>query len=34
MDRFGDAAWIHGGSPTDGFVKFGLHTKSPVHGLL
>jgi len=29
VDRFGDAAWIHGGSPTDGFLKFGLHTKSP-----
>ena len=22
-DRFGDAAWIHGGSPTEGFLKFG-----------
>ena len=29
VDRFGDAAWIHGGSPTDGFLKFGLHTKAP-----
>ncbi|MGD9697203.1 MAG: hypothetical protein AB7V42_16255 [Thermoleophilia bacterium] len=27
VDRFGDAAWIHGGSPTDGFLNFGLHTK-------
>src|SRR5215207_10167254 len=26
-DRFGDAAWIHGGSPTDGFLKFGLATR-------
>jgi thiosulfate dehydrogenase (quinone) large subunit len=23
VDRFGDAAWIHGGSPTMGFLKFG-----------
>jgi thiosulfate dehydrogenase [quinone] large subunit len=23
LDRFGDAAWIHGGSPTEGFLKFG-----------
>jgi thiosulfate dehydrogenase [quinone] large subunit len=23
VDRFGDAAWIHGGSPTFGFLKFG-----------
>jgi thiosulfate dehydrogenase [quinone] large subunit len=29
VDRFGPAAWIHGGSPTDGFLKFGLHTKAP-----
>lgn len=27
VDRFGDAAWINGGSPTDGFLKNGLHTK-------
>jgi len=31
-DRLGDAAWIHGGSPTDGFLKFGLHTKEPFTG--
>ena len=31
-DRFGDAAWIHGGSPTDGFLQFGLHTKEPFTG--
>jgi thiosulfate dehydrogenase [quinone] large subunit len=31
-DRFGDAAWIHGGSPTDGFLQFGLHTKAPFSG--
>ena len=29
VDRFGDAAWINGGSPTDGFLQFGLHTKAP-----
>lgn len=23
VDRFGDAAWLHGGSPTLGFLKFG-----------
>jgi len=23
LDRFGDAAWIHGGSPTEGFLTFG-----------
>jgi len=22
VDRFGDAAWIHGGNPTEGFLKF------------
>ena len=31
-DRFGDAAWINGGSPTDGFLQFGLHTKEPFTG--
>ena len=29
VDRFGDAAWINGGSPTDGFLQFGLHTQAP-----
>jgi thiosulfate dehydrogenase [quinone] large subunit len=23
VDRFGDAAWIHSGNPTEGFLKFG-----------
>jgi thiosulfate dehydrogenase (quinone) large subunit len=23
LDRFGDAAWINGGSPTEGFLKYG-----------
>ena len=27
VDRFGDAAWINGGSPTEGFLTFG--TKGP-----
>src|SRR5688572_27832233 len=27
IDYFGNAAWINGGSPTDGFLMFGLHTK-------
>ena len=26
VDRFGAAAWIHGGSPTAGFLGHGLHT--------
>jgi thiosulfate dehydrogenase [quinone] large subunit len=30
LDRFGDAAWIHGGSPTEGFLKFGA--KGPFEG--
>ena len=29
VDRFGDAAWINGGSPTDGFLQFGLNTRAP-----
>lgn len=31
VDRFGDAAWINGGSPTEGFLTFG--TKGPLAGL-
>jgi thiosulfate dehydrogenase [quinone] large subunit len=30
VDRFGDAAWINGGSPTEGFLKFGA--KGPFDG--
>jgi thiosulfate dehydrogenase [quinone] large subunit len=30
-DRFGQAAWIHGGSPTQGFLAFGA--KGPFEGL-
>ena len=33
IDFFGDAAWINGGSPTEGFLKFGLHTKEPFTSL-
>lgn len=31
VDRFGDAAWIHGGSPTKGFLTFGAD--GPFKGL-
>jgi thiosulfate dehydrogenase [quinone] large subunit len=27
IDFFGPAAWINGGSPTDGFLQYGVHTK-------
>lgn len=30
LDRFGDAAWIHGGNPTEGFLAFGA--KGPFEG--
>ena len=29
LDRFGDAAWINGGSPTEGFLSFGVNPDSP-----
>src|SRR5665809_112769 len=29
IDFFGDAAWINGASPTEGFLSFALHTKEP-----
>jgi thiosulfate dehydrogenase [quinone] large subunit len=29
LDRFGDAAWINGGSPTDVFLAFGVNPDSP-----
>ena len=32
VDRFGPAAWIEGGSPTEGFLSFGLNTKEPFLG--
>ena len=30
IDFFGDAAWINGASPTQGFLEFGVHTKGPL----
>ena len=30
IDFFGDAAWISGASPTEGFLSFGVHTKEPL----
>lgn len=32
LDRFGPAAWIHGGSPTEGFLKFGVNENNWFHG--
>jgi thiosulfate dehydrogenase [quinone] large subunit len=29
LDRFGDAAWINGGSPTEGFLSFGVPEDNP-----
>jgi len=29
IDFFSSDAWIHGGSPTSGFLEFGLHTRDP-----
>ena len=29
LDRFGDAAWINGGSPTEGFLTFGVPADNP-----
>lgn len=33
VDRFGDAAWIHGASPTEGFLAHGVNADSPFAGL-
>ncbi|HWJ81124.1 MAG TPA: hypothetical protein VNS55_02705 [Nocardioides sp.] len=33
VDRFGDAAWINGGSPTEGFLKFGVSPDNWFHGI-
>ncbi|WP_246372038.1 hypothetical protein [Nocardioides pelophilus] len=30
LDRFGDAAWINGGSPTFGFLSFGVPEDNPM----
>jgi len=32
LDRFGPAAWINGGSPTEGFLSFGVPANNPFHG--
>lgn len=32
LDRFGDAAWINGGSPTEGFLSFGVPADNPFKG--
>jgi len=32
VDRFGPAAWIHGGSPTTGFLKFAVPADNPFKG--
>ncbi|WP_310963177.1 hypothetical protein [Nocardioides terrisoli] len=33
VDRLGPAAWIHGGSPTEGFLKFGVAPSNWFHGV-
>ena len=32
LDRFGPAAWINGGSPTEGFLSFAIPADNPFHG--
>ncbi len=32
LDRFGDAAWINGGSPTEGFLTFAVPENNPFKG--
>jgi thiosulfate dehydrogenase [quinone] large subunit len=32
LDRFGSAAWINGGSPTEGFLSFAVPAGNPFHG--
>ncbi|WP_439936939.1 hypothetical protein ACS3YM_13455 [Nocardia sp. N13] len=32
LDRFGPAAWINGGNPTEGFLSFGVPADNPFHG--
>jgi thiosulfate dehydrogenase (quinone) large subunit len=32
LDRFGPAAWINGGSPTEGFLAFGVPESNPFKG--
>lgn len=33
VDRFGDAAWVNGGSPTEGFLTFGVPADNPFKGV-
>ena len=33
LDRFGPAAWVNGGSPTEGFLAFGVNPESPFASL-
>lgn len=33
VDRFGDMAWIHGASPTEGFLAHGVAESNPFHGV-
>ena len=33
LDRFGAAAWINGGSPTEGFLSFGVPADNPFHSM-
>lgn len=33
VDYFGPDSWLEGGSPTSGFLEFGLHTKEPFTSL-
>jgi thiosulfate dehydrogenase [quinone] large subunit len=32
LDRFGAAAWVNGGSPTEGFLKYGVSESNWLHG--
>ncbi|MEJ7795681.1 MAG: hypothetical protein WKF50_09020 [Nocardioides sp.] len=32
LDRFGPAAWVNGGSPTEGFLTFGVPQNNPFQG--
>jgi thiosulfate dehydrogenase (quinone) large subunit len=32
LDRFGPAAWVNGGSPTEGFLSFGVPENNPFKG--
>jgi thiosulfate dehydrogenase [quinone] large subunit len=33
LDRFGAAAWVNGGSPTEGFLLFGVPANNPFHSI-